>query len=221
MGRRGPRPTKAAAISRAALSLLAERGVRGATMRAIARRAHTTEGNLYRYYPNKRELVGHVLGGCLREFGEHIAQALEGVTDPGERLSLFVRTYLSYAERLPLEGRAMFEAEENGGSSGPTNGYGNGNGNGNGDAAKPLPRRVLVQVLEDGMVRGAFPQADAARLASFIIGGLAEAAEGIVPEHDETMHEPAGAPACEVHGEAEEELVRAVRRLVGSATIQV
>jgi AcrR family transcriptional regulator len=180
-------------------------------MRAIARRAHTTEGNLYRYYPNKRELVGHVLGGCLREFGEHIAQALEGVTDPSERLSLFVRTYLAYAERLPLEGRAMFEAEENGG----------GNGNGNGDAAKPLPRRVLVQVLEDGMVRGAFPQSDAARLASFIIGGLAEAAEGIVPEHDETMHEPAGAPACEDHGEAEEELVRAVRRLVGSATVQV
>jgi AcrR family transcriptional regulator len=214
MGRRGPRPTKAAAISRAALSLLAERGVRGATMRAIARRAHTTEGNLYRYYPNKRELVGHVLGGCLREFGEHIAHALEGVTEPGERLSLFVRTYLAYAERLPLEGRAMFEAEENGGSSVPPNG----NGNGNGDCAKPLPRRVLVEVLEDGMVRGIFPQADAARLASFIIGGLAEAAEGIAPEHTEGLNEPAGAPACEVHGEAEEELVRAVRRLVGTCS---
>jgi len=214
MGRRGPRPTKAAAISRAALSLLAERGVRGATMRAIARRAHTTEGNLYRYYPNKRELVGHVLGGCLREFGEHIAHALEGVTEPGERLSLFVRTYLAYAERLPLEGRAMFEAEENGGSATPV-------GNGNGDAAKPLPRRVLVHVLEDGMVRGEFPQADAARLASFIIGGLAEAAEGIAPENGDSLHEAAGAPACEVHGEAVEELVHAVRRLVGSTTVQV
>ena len=217
MGRRGPRPTKAAAISRAALSLLAERGVRGATMRAIARRAHTTEGNLYRYYPNKRELVGHVLGGCLREFGEHIAQALEGVTDPGERLSLFVRTYLAYAERLPLEGRAMFEAEENGGSSTPI-----GNGHGNGDSAKPLPRRVLVQVLEDGMAQGAFPHADAARLASFIIGGLAEAAEGIIaPENGDILPEPAGAPACEVHGEAEEELVSAVLRLVGSTTVHV
>jgi hypothetical protein len=31
------------------------------------------------------------------------------------------------------------------------------------------------------------------------------------------MNEPAGAPACEVHGEAEEELVRAVRRLVGTS----
>ena len=209
MGRRGPRPTKAAAISRAALALLAERGVRGATMRAIARRAHTTEGNLYRYYPNKRELVGHVLGGCLRDFGEHLTLALEGVTEPAEALALFVRTYLEYSRRLPLEGRAMFEVEDTGGNGTP-NGtvYAEPNGvaapapiampesvaTETAEPTKPVPRRVLVKVLQDGMDRGSFPKTDAERLASFILGGLAEVTgpcahgpDAVAPDHSEEL----------------------------------
>ena len=110
MGRRGPRPTKSEAIAQAALSLFAECGVRGATTRAIARRAHTTEGNLYRYYPSKQELARRVIGTCVNEFGVAMADALAGVHGPLARLDAFVAAYVAYAHAHPLEHALMVDA---------------------------------------------------------------------------------------------------------------
>ena len=103
MERPAPRETKSAAIARAALSLFAELGVRGATTRAIARRAHTTEGNLYRHYASKEDLARKVIASCLVQFGEEVAHALDGVAGPRQRLAEFARAYFRYARDHPLE----------------------------------------------------------------------------------------------------------------------
>jgi len=190
VGRRGPKPTKADAIARAALSLFALYGVRGATTRAIARMAHTTEGNLYRYYPSKQELARQVTAACLLEFGESIGRALDGVAGPAARLAAFVRAYLGYVREHPDEHAVILDAH---------------NGNLAGLPENVLrPRRILVDVLADGMGDGTFERSEVGVLASFIAGGLARMAQV-----DRARPEPLEP------GRVDEEAVAMVLRLVG------
>jgi AcrR family transcriptional regulator len=176
MGLRGPKPTKAEAITQAALALFVEQGVRGATTRAIARRAHTTEGNLYRYFPSKQELARRVIGGCMIEFGDHLAQGLAGVTGPAPRLRAFVRAYLEYARSHPMEHAVLVEAHNRE----------------LGDLPDEVlrPRRILMEILEEGMKAGVFADGDPRIVAPFIAGGLARsvqlllAREGDMPTNE-------------------------------------
>jgi AcrR family transcriptional regulator len=163
MGRRGPKPTKADAIARAALTLFALHGVQGATTRAIARMAHTTEGNLYRYYPSKQELARQVTAACLVEFGESISHALDGVAGPAGRLAAFVRAYLGYVREHPDKHTVILDAHNGSLAMLPENVL--------------RPRRILVDVLTDGMSDGTFVRSEVSVLASFIAGGLARMAQ--------------------------------------------
>jgi AcrR family transcriptional regulator len=158
MGRRGPKPVKSEAIAKAALALFVELGVKGATTRAIARRAQTTEGSLYRYYASKEELARRVLANCLVEFGESIARALDGVPGPRPRLRAFVLAYLDYARRAPLEHAFVVQSH---------------NLNPAGFPDEILrPRRILMEILAEGNAAGEFDGQDPRLLAPFIAGGL-------------------------------------------------
>ena len=190
MGRRGPKPSKADAIARAALTLFVEHGVRGATTRAIARRAHTTEGNLYRYYASKQDLARGVLTGCLSEFGSHIAHALDGVAGPRERLRVFVQAYLDYARTHPLEHALIGQAHVH---------------DLTGIADEVLrPRRILVDILSDGISAGEFAPHDPRMLAPFIAGGLTRANLVLRARGEDADHERVA-----------QEIWEAVARLVG------
>ena len=56
---------KERAILAAAVDLLGERGVDGATTAEIAKRADVTERTLFRYFPSKRDLVRRVLAPTI------------------------------------------------------------------------------------------------------------------------------------------------------------
>ena len=135
MGRRGPKPVKSEAIAKAALALFVELGVKGATTRAIARRAQTTEGSLYRYYASKEELARRVLADCLVDFGESIARALEGVTGPRPRLRTFVLADPDYARRSPLEHAFVVQSHNLNPAGSPTRSCGRG-----ASSPRPPPR---------------------------------------------------------------------------------
>jgi AcrR family transcriptional regulator len=150
------------------MSLFAEFGVRGATTRAIARRAHTTEGNLYRYYPSKQELARHVFATCIHEFGLHMRQALEGVTGPTARLDTFVAAYVQWAFDHPTEHTIMVEQTHRGAMSLPE--------------GVLRPRAMLVQILEDGMQTGEFRHANVELILVFIGGGMARSMTSLEPD---------------------------------------
>ena len=189
MGRRGPKPRKREAISRAALELFVERGVKGATTREIARRAHSTEGSLYRYYAGKQDLAHRVLAQCLASLGECVARALAEVAGPRLRLRTYVRRYLEYARENPLEHAFATQSR----------------------LQRPLvldeessrPRTLLVDILSDGIAHGAFYPCDARRIAPFLLGGLNHAFPTNAAERDREAVE-----------RAMDELVSAVERLV-------
>src|SRR5262249_30210112 len=64
-----PSTEKEKAIIDAAIALIGERGVDGATTAEIARRANVTEKTLFRYFPSKQDLVRRVLYPLLLHVG--------------------------------------------------------------------------------------------------------------------------------------------------------
>jgi TetR/AcrR family transcriptional regulator len=64
-----PATEKEKAIIDAAVALMGERGVDGATTAEIARRAGVTEKTLFRYFPSKRDLVRRVLFPLILQRG--------------------------------------------------------------------------------------------------------------------------------------------------------
>lgn len=64
-----PSSEKEKAIIDAAIALIGERGIDGATTAEIARRANVTERTLFRYFPSKQDLVRRVLFPLLLQVG--------------------------------------------------------------------------------------------------------------------------------------------------------
>lgn len=66
---RAPVTDKERSIIEAAVALMSERGIDGATTAEIARRADVTEKTLFRYFPSKRDLIRRVLFPLILERG--------------------------------------------------------------------------------------------------------------------------------------------------------
>jgi TetR/AcrR family transcriptional regulator len=64
-----PSTDKEKAITEAALALISERGIDGATTAEIAKRAAVTEKTLFRYFPSKSDLVRRILFPLLLQVG--------------------------------------------------------------------------------------------------------------------------------------------------------
>src|SRR5262245_5970276 len=64
-----PATDKERSIIDAAVALIGERGVDGATTAAIAKRAEVTEKTLFRYFPSKSDLVRRVLFPMILQSG--------------------------------------------------------------------------------------------------------------------------------------------------------
>jgi AcrR family transcriptional regulator len=57
-----------ASILAAAQELIRDRGLKGATTRAIAERARCAEGSIYRYFPDKHALIHEIVRASFPEF---------------------------------------------------------------------------------------------------------------------------------------------------------
>jgi AcrR family transcriptional regulator len=74
-------------------ALVAEHGLAGVTMSQIAQHAGIGRATLYKYFPDVEAIV---VAWHERQVSEHLhllGEAATGVTDPGDRLRLVLRTY--------------------------------------------------------------------------------------------------------------------------------
>jgi len=86
-----------------AARVMRETGTEGIGVAALMKRVGLTHGGFYAHFASREELVQEVLKHMLAESGS-FAPA-EQVTQPGQRLSGFIDTYLSEAHRnSPAEG---------------------------------------------------------------------------------------------------------------------
>jgi TetR/AcrR family transcriptional regulator len=78
-----PATDKEKSIIEAAVALIGERGIDGATTAAIAKRANVTEKTLFRYFPSKSDLVKRVLFPLILQ---------RGLTRQWEQVEALLRT---------------------------------------------------------------------------------------------------------------------------------
>jgi TetR/AcrR family fatty acid metabolism transcriptional regulator len=85
---------KRAAISRAAVTVFAQRGFFNAQVADVARAAGVAAGTVYLYFRSKDEILISIFERTMEEGISESRLALEGVTDPVERLRCLARLHL-------------------------------------------------------------------------------------------------------------------------------
>jgi TetR/AcrR family transcriptional repressor of bet genes len=80
-----------ARLSAATWAVLAERGLTGLTVRAVAERAGSSTGLVMHTFPDKRALLRHARDLLHRRTAEAAAAAEAGAGEPGERLRAVLR----------------------------------------------------------------------------------------------------------------------------------
>jgi TetR/AcrR family transcriptional regulator, fatty acid metabolism regulator protein len=100
--RASPAPSAAArrdAILRAAIDVFAERGYFNAQVADVARAAGVAAGTVYLYFRGKDDLLVSIFERTVRDRLTEGRAAVEGITDPAERLRRFARLHLGMLGR--------------------------------------------------------------------------------------------------------------------------
>ena len=149
--------SKRADIQEAALHLFAEQGVDGTSIRQIADRAGTAEGNIYRHFSGKDGLVRATFEACASRFHEVLRWESDENSEPPERLVGLIAGIFAFATEHPTEfdylvsihrhvlGRIDMQRE-------------------------PLPLRLFTAAIQEGIDRGVFRSVDPTLAAGWIVG---------------------------------------------------
>ncbi len=79
-----------------ATAIFAERGFRATSMRDLSRASGMSLAGIYHYVRSKHELLFLIQDQCFTEVHAGAVAALEGVTDPEERVRAFIRHHLVF-----------------------------------------------------------------------------------------------------------------------------
>ncbi|MEU9978169.1 TetR/AcrR family transcriptional regulator [Streptomyces sp. NPDC051014] len=146
-----------AACLRAARELLEEDGSAGLSLRAVARRAGVSATAPYRHYADRDALVSAVAAQGYRELAGHLLAAHPSPTTPDELAAVAV-AYVRFALDHPALFRAMFAEPCDPNSE------------------ERVAATAAISAYVHGIVRGAFPDADADALSTTVwalVHGLA------------------------------------------------
>jgi AcrR family transcriptional regulator len=95
----------------AAERIMGEKGFDGATMQEIAAAAGCAVGTLYLHFKNKEELLRGILLKHGVSLKESMVTAFQGVSDPLEKLRIFIKAHLEWTHQHPavteLVGKAL------------------------------------------------------------------------------------------------------------------
>ncbi|MFH8934097.1 TetR/AcrR family transcriptional regulator [Streptomyces griseosporeus] len=146
-----------AACLRAARELLEEGGSAGLSLRAVARRAGVSPAAPYRHYADRDALVSAVAAEGYRELAGYLAAAHPSPTTP-EELAAVAVAYVRFALERPALFRVMFAEPCD-----PT-------------SEERVQATAAISEYVRGIVRAAFPEADADALSTTVwalVHGLA------------------------------------------------
>jgi AcrR family transcriptional regulator len=92
------------ALVEVAIELIAERGVRDFSVAEASRRLGVAASAPYAHFADRDQLLAAVTARAYRSLFEEISPALEGISDPGDRLAAMARGYVRFA----ATNRALF-----------------------------------------------------------------------------------------------------------------
>jgi AcrR family transcriptional regulator len=92
-----------AALTEAAIALIAERGVRGFSLAEVSRRLGVSAAAPYRHFADRDDLLAAIAVRSLQVFGDLVAAEAGAALDPPHRLAAMTRAYVRFAaEQRPL-----------------------------------------------------------------------------------------------------------------------
>lgn len=97
-------------ITEAALQVIGQKGINGATTVDIASAAGISEGNLYRHFRNKEEIIKSVIDKIGIDLGAILAAVAE-ISDPLQKLEIAFKRHLLYIEGNVGIPRTIFSEE--------------------------------------------------------------------------------------------------------------
>jgi AcrR family transcriptional regulator len=140
----------------AALRLFAEKGIKATTVRDMAHEAGVTEGALYRHFESKEQLARALFAECARLFYQRLSAALEGVSGADNKLCALVQGFFGFAETHPAAYEyVMARHHDDLGGLAPD---------------QPLPKDLIVKVIEEGIAAGQLRPLDHELGAAMIVG---------------------------------------------------
>jgi AcrR family transcriptional regulator len=95
-----------------AAQVFAEKGYEGASIRDISRSSGVSLSGLYYYVESKQKLLYLIQLTTFKTILARLKKRLVGVTNPDERLRIFVHNHLEYFLRHPVEMRVMSHEDE-------------------------------------------------------------------------------------------------------------
>jgi AcrR family transcriptional regulator len=98
-----PRPSKESRFDRRlgeilnhATAVFCEKGYEGASMRDLSRATGMSLAGLYHYFESKERLLYLIQKHTFSTIVQRLKEHLEGVTDPDQRLRIFIQNHLEY-----------------------------------------------------------------------------------------------------------------------------
>ncbi|MBM4363453.1 MAG: TetR family transcriptional regulator, partial [Deltaproteobacteria bacterium] len=96
-------------VIRAAVALLAERGLAGSSVGDIARAAGLSKGAVHYHFDSKQDLLEQVLEHCADQLRERMVEAWQSAADPAERVRSVVRAQRDVRRETSPEFRVLTE----------------------------------------------------------------------------------------------------------------
>ena len=141
----------------AAIALFAQKGVKGTTIKDIARSAGVSEGALYRHWPSKEDLAADLFAAEYTAMSRTLREAA-GAGPAPERLRRVVGWGFQLVEGAPDRARFLLLSQH--------------------DALPLVPERletpvdVICGIIGDGIAEGSIRNADQEALAHIVIGAI-------------------------------------------------
>ena len=90
-------------LREAGIRLIAQHGYESVSLRMLAKEVGIQAGSLYNYIANKQDFLFELLGSIIRDLVGEMTQELEGLTDPTERLRVFIKLHIDFHTRRKEE----------------------------------------------------------------------------------------------------------------------
>jgi len=90
-------------LREAGVRLIAQHGFEAVSLRMLAKEVGIQAGSLYNYISNKQQFLFDLLASIIRDLVEEMTQALEGLTNPSERLRVFIGRHIDFHTRRKEE----------------------------------------------------------------------------------------------------------------------